>query len=307
MAGKIKLVMTAENTDPEEWRKLIGGKAERAELARRFKDDRDEMKIAIVVDMWLTGFDVPSLATMYIYKPMKGHNLMQAIARVNRVYGDKEGGLVVDYVGIAAALKEAMRDYTFRDRKNYGDTDISRSALPRFEEKLLVCRDLFHPFDHSGFMEGSDLKRARTITEGINFILGDPEKKELFVKEAFYLRQAASLCRSLLNKEQRFEAAFYETVRVSLTRITTDKKLSLKEINARINELLKQSIKSDGVINLFSDVETKYSLFDKAFLDDIAAMKQKNLAAELLKKLVLEQIRVYKRTNWSNQNCSPTG
>jgi type I restriction enzyme R subunit len=294
---KVKVVMTTENTDPEEWRKIIGSKTERAELARKFKDNKDEMKIAIVVDMWLTGFDVPSLATMYIYKPMKGHNLMQAIARVNRVYGDKEGGLIVDYVGIAAALKEAMNDYTVRDRKNYGDTDISRSALPKFIEKLEVCRDLFHPFDFSGFMEGSDLKRAKTITDGINFMLGELEKKDLFIREALYLKQAASLCRSLLNKDQRFEAAFYETVRVSLTRIVTDKKLSLKEINARINELLKQSIKSDGVINLFSDVETEYSLFDKAFLEDIARMEQKNLAAELLKKLVLEQITVYKRTN----------
>ena len=294
---KVKVVMTTENTDPEEWRKIIGSKTERAELARKFKDNKDEMKIAIVVDMWLTGFDVPSLATMYIYKPMKGHNLMQAIARVNRVYGDKEGGLIVDYVGIAAALKEAMNDYTVRDRENYSDTDISKSALPKFEEKLEVCRDLFHPFDFSGFMEGSDLKRAKTITDGINFMLGELEKKDLFIREALYLKQAASLCRSLLNKDQRFEAAFYETVRVSLTRIVTDKKLSLKEINARINELLKQSIKSDGVINLFSDVETEYSLFDKAFLEDIARMKQKNLAAELLKKLVLEQITVYKQTN----------
>src|SRR5699024_7676805 len=105
------------------------------------------MKIAIVVDMWLTGFDVPSLATMYVYKPMSGHNLMQAIARVNRVFGDKEGGLVVDYVGIASALKQAMHDYTGRDQKNYGDTDISKAALPKFQEKLSICRDFLHGFD----------------------------------------------------------------------------------------------------------------------------------------------------------------
>ena len=294
---KIKVVMTGSNDDPEEWKAVTGGKAYRMELARKFKDDRDEMKIAIVVDMWLTGFDVPSLATMYIYKPMQGHNLMQAIARVNRVFGDKEGGLIVDYVGIAAALKEAMNDYTVRDRKNYGDTDISRSALPKFVEKLNVCKDLFHPFDFSPFLEGSDLDRANTIVEGINFIIADQEKKELFIREALYLRQAASLCRSLLDKTQRFEAAFFEAVRTALTRIVTEKKLSLKEINARINELLKQSIKSEGVINLFSDVDTRYSLFDPAFLEDIANMKQKNLATELLKKLIQEQITVYKRTN----------
>ena len=294
---KIKVVMTSENNDPEEWKQVIGGKATRSELARKFKDNHDEMKIAIVVDMWLTGFDVPSLATMYIYKPMKGHNLMQAIARVNRVYGDKEGGLIVDYVGIAAALKEAMSEFTVRDRKNYGDTDISKTALPKFIEKLDVCKSLFYPFNITPFVEGSDLDRATTIVEGINFIIADQDKKELFIREALLLRQAASLCRSLLNKTQRLEAAFFEAVRTALTRIATGKKLSLKEINTRINEILKQSIKSDGVINLFSDVDTEYSLFDPAFLADIARMQQKNLAAELLRKLLQEQISVYKRTN----------
>lgn len=294
---KVKVVMTSDNNDPEEWKQVIGGKAYRSELARKFKDDQDEMKIAIVVDMWLTGFDVPSLATMYIYKPMQGHNLMQAIARVNRVYGDKEGGLIVDYVGIAAALKEAMSEFTVRDRKNYGDTDISKTALPKFIEKLSVCKDLFHPFDIKPFVEGSDLDRATTIVEGINFIIVDQDKKELFIREASLLRQAASLCRSLLDKNQRLEAAFFEAVRTALTRITPGKKLSLKEINARINAILKQSIKSEGIINLFSDVDTEYSLFDPAFLADIARMKQKNLAAELLKKLIQEQISVYKRTN----------
>ena len=123
---KVAVVMTSGNNDPEEWRKIIGNKTYKEELARKFKDNNSPLKIAIVVDMWLTGFDVPSLATMYVYKPMSGHNLMQAIARVNRVYGDKEGGLVVDYIGIAAALKQAMNDYTKRDKKNYGDPDIGK-------------------------------------------------------------------------------------------------------------------------------------------------------------------------------------
>ena len=122
--------------------------------------------------MWLTGFDVPSLATMYVYKPMAGHNLMQAIARVNRVFKDKEGGLVVDYVGIAAALKQAMNDYTARDKKNYGDTDVSKVAYPKFLEKLSVCRDLFYGYNYDKFMTGTDLDKAKTITGGVNFILG---------------------------------------------------------------------------------------------------------------------------------------
>ena len=132
--------MTESNQDPEEWREFVGGKRRRDEMAKKFKDDGDPLKIAIVVDMWLTGFDVPSLATMYVYKPMAGHNLMQAIARVNRVYRDKEGGLAVDYVGIAGALKQAMNDYTNRDKQNYGEQDIAKTALPKFIEKLEVCR-----------------------------------------------------------------------------------------------------------------------------------------------------------------------
>lgn len=131
---KAKVVMTSGNNDPEEWREIIGNKSYKNELAREFKDNDSPMKIAIVVDMWLTGFDVPSLATMYVYKPMSGHNLMQAIARVNRVFGDKEGGLVVDYVGIASALKQAMNDYTGRDKANYGDTDVAKAAHPKFLE-----------------------------------------------------------------------------------------------------------------------------------------------------------------------------
>lgn len=161
---KVKVVMTSGNNDPEEWREVIGNKSYRNELATEFKDNDSPMKIAIVVDMWLTGFDVPSLATMYVYKPMNGHNLMQAIARVNRVFGDKEGGLVVDYVGIASALKQAMNDYTNRDKANYGDTDVATAAYPKFLEKLSICRDLFHGFDYSKFTTGTDLERARTIS-----------------------------------------------------------------------------------------------------------------------------------------------
>ncbi|MBR3662839.1 MAG: type I restriction endonuclease subunit R, partial [Alphaproteobacteria bacterium] len=154
---KVAVVMTSDNKDPEDWRAIIGNKSHKEELARKFKDNSDPLKIAIVVDMWLTGFDVPSLSTMYVYKPMEGHNLMQAIARVNRVFEDKEGGLVVDYIGIASALKKAMNDYTIRDRKNYGNMDIATTAFNKFKEKLQVCRDLLHGFDYSEFATGTNL------------------------------------------------------------------------------------------------------------------------------------------------------
>lgn len=299
---KVKVVMTESNKDPEEWRAVIGNKRRRDELAKEFKDNNSEMKIAIVVDMWLTGFDVPSLATMYVYKPMQGYNLMQAIARVNRVFQDKEGGLIVDYVGIASALKQAMNDYTARDKKNYGDTDIAKVAYPKFLEKLSICRDLFHGYDYSKFTNGSDLERSKAITGAVNFIVGTDKERERedFIKEALLLHQALSLCSSLVERDLRVEAAFFESVRVLVMRLMNQgegKKISLPEMNARINELLKSSIKSDGVINLFSDVKEEFSLFDPKFLEEISKMKEKNLAVELLKKLIAEQIQIYRRSN----------
>ena len=264
---KVGVVMTSGNNDPEEWREIIGNKHHKDELARKFKDNNNPFKIAIVVDMWLTGFDVPSLATMYVYKPMSGHNLMQAIARVNRVFQDKEGGLVVDYVGIATALKQAMNDYTIRDKKNYGDTDVAKVAYPKFLEKLAICKDMFHGYNYEQFISGSNLERARTISGAVNFIMDRDkvETRDLFIKEALMLHQALSLCSSLVCEVDRFEAVLFESVRVLVLRLTNTgvgKKISLPEMNARINELLKQSIKSDGVINLFSDVKEEFSLFD---------------------------------------------
>ena len=299
---KVAVVMTESNKDPEEWRSIIGNKRHRDELAKEFKNNDSPLKIAIVVDMWLTGFDVPSLATMYVYKPMKGYNLMQAIARVNRVFGDKEGGLVVDYVGIASALKEAMNDYTSRDRKNYGDTDVTKVAYPKFLEKLSICRDIFHGYDYSKFMTGSDLERSKAISGAVNFIVAvDKEReREDFLKEALLLHQALSLCSSLAEETLRIEAAFFEAVRVLVMRLMNQgegRKISLPEMNERINALLRQSVKSEGVINLFSDVSEEFSLFDPKFLEEISKMKEKNLAVELLKKLIAEQVQIYRRTN----------
>jgi type I restriction enzyme R subunit len=248
--------------------------------------------------MWLTGFDVPSLATMYVFKPMSGHNLMQAIARVNRVFKDKEGGLVVDYIGIAGALKQAMNDYTQRDRKNYGEMDIAKTALPRFCEKLKVCGELFHGFQYQAFLndDSSDVDRANIIRDGINFILGkDEETQKLFRKEALLLKQARSLCQSLLDKKQRYESAYFEAIRAALNKFTGTGRLSFREINEQINELLKQSIKSEGVINLFADAQEEFSIFSPEYLEQIAKMKQKNLAAELLRKLIAEQVHLYQR------------
>ncbi|MCI9513419.1 MAG: type I restriction endonuclease subunit R [Oscillospiraceae bacterium] len=302
---KIGVVMTSGNSDPEDWKAIIGTKSHKEELARRFKDNGDPMKIAIVVDMWLTGFDVPSLATMYIYKPMHGYNLMQAIARVNRVFQDKEGGLIVDYVGIASALKAAMHEYTERDQGNYGDMNIAQTAYPKFLEKLQVCKDLMHGFDYSGFTVGGPLEMAQAISGGVNFVLDAavPDRRELFAREALLLRQAHSLCASLTTAQERHDAAYFEAVRSAVVKLTTGgpggRVLSLQEINAQINELLKASIQSEGVINLFDSrtVGERFNLFDPDVLEEIAKMKEKNIAVEILRKLMAEQVSIFKRTN----------
>lgn len=302
---KIALVMTANNDDPENWRPIIGDKRKRDELALKFKDNSDPLKIVIVVDMWLTGFDVPSLATMYLYKPMIGHNLMQAIARVNRVFNDKEGGLIVDYVGIVRALAQAMHDYTERDKQNYGDMNIANTALKEFEEKLQLCRDLLHGYDYSTFTTITDPERSELIKGAVNFIIArEKEKqKEDFIKQAQMLRQALSLCSSIVKEETRVEAAFMEVVRVITVNLMNngyEESIPLPKLNKRINGLLKQSIKSEGVINLFPGVEdekVELSLFDPKFLDYLSKMKEKNLAVMLLQKLIKEQISIYRGTN----------
>ena len=299
---KIAIVMTESNSDPEKWRKIIGNKKHRNDLAKKFKNDDDPMKIAIVVDMWLTGFDVPSLTTMYVYKPMARHTLMQAITRVNRVYKDKEGGLVVDYVGIATALKQAMKDYTNRDKQNYGEQDIAKTALPKFLEKLEVCRNLLYDFDYSGFVNenATDKQRMDLIKEGVNFLseLEKTNDKKNFIKETQLLYQALSLCRSLVDSKQRLEASYFKALKVLLERLSNDgKTISLAEINMQINELLKASVKSGGVINLFSNVDAGFSLFDPKFLEEISKMKERNLALEVLRKLLLEQVLFFRVRN----------
>jgi type I restriction enzyme R subunit len=231
--NKVNIVASSSNKDPEDWYDIIGTKSDKIKLANRFKDNEDKFKIAIVVDMWLTGFDIPSLATMYIFKPMKDHTLMQAIARVNRVYEDKEGGLVVDYIGISGALRKAMNDYTSRDKENYGDMDIAKTAYPTFKEKLEICQNLIHGFDYKDFFGESNLRRAETIKWGINFFLkpSKKENKDAFLKEAMALKQSLSLCRSIAEEHERFEAAFFEAIRTSLTRINKPGQKSLREIN----------------------------------------------------------------------------
>ena len=301
---KVKVVMSSSNQDPEDWQKIIGNNAYRAELAAKFKKDDDPMKIAIVRDMWLTGFDVPSLATMYVYKPMSGHNLMQAIARVNRVFqtddGEKkEGGLIVDYVGIAQALKAAMQQYTNRDRRRFGDPDIAKTALTKWREEMEICQDLLHGFDYAGFFEEDNAKRAAAITGGVNF-LSAPAKlaqKKDFMEHSATLHNATTLCRSLLDERQKTEVCYMDALRVMLLKLARKGKVSRHDINQRISDLLRQSVKTEGVINLFGDRQVEFSLFDEAFIQEIRNMKERNLAVELLTKLLKDKIHLQQKTS----------
>jgi len=297
LRGKVKVVITNDNNDPESWRKVDGIEESKKNLEKEFKDNSSDFKIAIVVDMWLTGFDLPSLHTMYIFKPMKEHNLMQAIARVNRVFKDKQGGLIVDYIGIAQALKLAMKQYTVRDQENFSDNDISKQALFLFFEKLSICRDFMYGFNYSKFIKGSNLDRANLIVGGINHIVGDEKEKIKFLTESLALHQAESLCMSLLDYDTRLESAFMESVRVAITRINQSQKLSLKDINERISELLKHSIKTSEVIDIFAEAKLEFSIFDEKYLASLERMKEKNVAVEILKRLLNDELKLFQRTN----------
>lgn len=299
------VVMTMSNQDPEEWFEVCGGKKHKKEMERRFKDDSGPLKIAIVVDMWLTGFDVPSLSTMYVFKPMKGYNLMQAIARVNRVCKGKEGGLVVDYIGIARTLKQAMKDYTNRDQRNYGDMDVAATAYPKFLEKLDVCRDLMYGFDYrDDIFSGSRGKLADAIAEGTDWLLAPERSEDMedFLKQCQLMNQALSLCKSLVSEEGQHEAAYLSVLRVQVLRLTGRKGaggsgMTYAEFNKRVTSILEQTVHAEGVIDLFDEKSVEISLFDESFLAEVAAMKEKNVAVEALKRLVKERVKAYQRTS----------
>ncbi len=295
---KVKVILTSSNQDPEDWHDLIGNKAYRDALAIEFKKDDSPFKIAIVVDMWLTGFDVPSMATMYIDKPMKGHNLMQAIARVNRVYQDKEAGLIVDYIGMASELKQALSLYTKRDQDKVPDIEI---ALSICLAKLEVMRDMFYGFNYESFFGTSDTDRLKTIKNGIDFALAfDDEEKKDFITEATALGQAETLCRSRLDDATKQEIEFFKSVKAGVCKLTGHGKLTVNEINARIIPMIEQAIEQGEMFNIFEKMNQKnpeISLLSEEYLRQIQNMKHKNIAAEILQKLLEDNIKVFARTN----------
>ena len=293
---KVKVVLTDSNKDPEDWHDIVGNKSYRDGLMVEFKNIESDFKIAIVVDMWLTGFDVPSMATMYIDKPMKGHNLMQAIARVNRVYKDKEAGLIVDYIGMAAELKAALNQYTKRDQDKVPDVGIAYSIAMA---KLEIMRDFFYTFDYSSFFGTSDTKRLMVIADGVNFALGfEEEEKKNFMVEATALGQAETLCRSLLDEKTKKEIEFFKCIKVGLCKTGGKGKITANEINAKIVNMLDMAIQQDGVFNIFEQVGKKnpeISLLSTEYMNQIRKMKHKNIAAEMLRNLLEDHIKVFAR------------
>ncbi|WP_040205931.1 type I restriction endonuclease subunit R [Neobacillus jeddahensis] len=300
--GTIKVVMTGSAGDNERLQKHIGGKQRRDTLARRMKDTSDDLKIVIVRDMWLTGFDVPSMHTMYIDKPMKGHNLMQAIARVNRVFKDKSGGVVVDYLGILESLKKALKQYTDSDKENTGiDTD---AAVAVMQEKLEVLRAMFHQYDYTAYMGNSQAGRIRAITGGMNFILGLEEKQQKEFKQfAVEVAKAHSLCAATEEgKAAALEVSYFKAVKASLAKLETRKppKNTKKEIEARVTQMLERSIISEDVIDVFDTLGMKrpeISLLSEEFLEEVRQLKHKNLALEMLKKLLEGNLKAMEKRN----------
>ncbi|GIP61317.1 type I restriction endonuclease subunit R [Paenibacillus woosongensis] len=300
--GKIKIVMTGSSSDPEEWQPFIGNKRRREHLAKRMKDVNDPLQIVIVRDMWLTGFDVPSMNTMYIDKPMKGHNLMQAIARVNRVFRDKPGGLIVDYIGIADLLKSALQQYTENDRKTAGiDTD---QAVDFMLERLQLIRELLHGYDYNKFASEKAAERMKAIVETVDYVLGlGEESKRNFLNWTTELARAFSLCATTPAAEEvNVEISFFKAVKSGIIKLITDenKRKTTKELDTELNQLISKSVVSDEVVDILEAVglqKPNIAILSDEFLEHVRGLKQKNLAVELLRRLLQGKVKAVSRTS----------
>lgn len=300
LKGKIKVVMTGSSSDPQEWQKHIGTKQTRETLSERMKDNNDELELVIVRDMWLTGFDVPSMHTMYVDKPMQGHNLMQAIARVNRVFKEKQGGLVVDYIGIADQLKKALMQYTDNDREQVGvDTALAVSVML---EKLDVVRDILHQHDYSRYFGDRYSEKLQVIMETIDYVIGlREERKNEFLKFVSELSKAYSLCSTTEEAEKHnVEIGFFKSVRAGIIKLSTEttKKKSVDQLDRELNQLISKSLKSDKVIDIMAEIglsKPDISILSEEFLEEFKKMEHKNVAIELLKRLIKGKLKMIAR------------
>jgi type I restriction enzyme R subunit len=292
--GTMKIVMTGAATDPVGWQEHIRSKSRREALAKRFRDPSDPFRLVIVRDMWLTGFDAPSLHTMYVDKPMRGHALMQAIARVNRVFRDKPGGLVVDYLGLAEELREALATYT--ESGGTGRTAIDQEeAVGLLLAKYEACRDLFHGFDWSAWKSGTAQQRLAVLPKAQEHILALNDGKARFMRAVTELSQAFAL--AVPNEAAlalRDDVAFFQDVRAVLAKHAPGERRTDEELDHAIRQIVSGAVASDEVVDIFAAAGLKkpdISILSDEFLADVQRMPQRNLAVELLRKLLTGEIR----------------
>lgn len=300
--GAIKVVMTSSSSDPENWQIHSTTKQDRKFIGDRFKDESDELKLVIVRDMWLTGFDVPCLHTMYVDKPMRGHNLMQAIARVNRVFKDKPGGLIVDYIGIASDLKTALATYTQSGGKGAPTLD-QNEAVAAMLEKFEIVEQMFNGFDYKKYFSADTRAKLTIILEAQEHILGLEDGKNRYTKQVALLSQAFALSvPNLKAMEIKDEVGFFQAVKARLTKFEpTGTGKSDAEIETAIRQIVDKAVVSEGIVDVFDAAGIKkpdISILSDEFLAEIQGMERKNLALELLKKLLNDEIKLRMRKNF---------
>lgn len=284
----VNMIITPSNKDPEDMQKAVGTKNDKKDLEIRFKneanDPNEKFKIAIVVDMWLTGFDVPRLGVMYIDKPMKAHNLMQAIARVNRVYKTKPAGLIVDYIGLKAWLLDALKTYTTRDQKQVVDNEELVNAL---KDKIEVLDGILNGLDYSNFANLNNTGKYNLIKDGANTVLYSEEKKKRFMKHSLDAKNLYTLCNGILGNEYKEKVLYFISVRSFISKITNENKLDVSEINKNVGKMLEESIKEDELINLGElSRGNSLELLSDAMLSKLRGLKNKNIAAEILSRAI---------------------
>ena len=298
--GSLKVVMTGSASDPTDWQPHIRNKPRREALAKRFRDPGDSLSVVLVRDMWLTGFDAPSLHTMYVDKPMRGHGLMQAIARVNRVFKDKPGGLVVDYLGLAHELKRALATYTESGGK--GQTAIDQEeAVKAMLEKYEICCALFHGFDRSGWLDGAPRSVSELLPAAQEHILAQENGKDRCVMSVRELSQAFAL--AVPHEEAiriRDDVAFFQAVRSVLAKRAETEARPEEELDHAVRQIISRAVASEGVIDIFAAAgleKPDISILSDEFMDEVRGMKHRNLAVELLQKLLKGEIAARRRKN----------
>ena len=298
--GSVKVVMTGSASDPVDWQPHIRNKGRREALAQRFRDPDDQLKVVLVRDMWLTGFDAPSLHTMYVDKPMRGHGLMQAIARVNRVFKDKPGGLVVDYLGLAQDLKQALAAYTESGGK--GRTALEQEeAVAVMLEKYEVCRALFHGFDWTKWTSGTPQERLNLLASAQEHVLAQKDGKERYLNAVRELSQAFALAVPHPETTRiRDDVGFFQAVRAALSKRAASETRPEEELDLAVRQIISRAVASEGVMDIFAAAgldKPDISVLSDEFLAEVRGMPHRNLAVELLQKLLRGEVSIRRRKN----------